>query len=120
MNRDTILLRGLIFHGRHGCFPAEKELGQKFIVDVDLHTDLSKAGSTDDLVATVDYSQVYGTIQEIVETHRYNLLEALAEKIATTILARFPVEQVRVLVKKPQVAIAGVVDYFGVEIVRTR
>ena len=41
---DRILLKGLKFHGYHGVFNAEKELGQKFVVDLELHVCLAKAG----------------------------------------------------------------------------
>ena len=39
----------MTFYGFHGVNPAEKELGQRFIVDLDIFTDLAKAGRTDDL-----------------------------------------------------------------------
>ncbi|HEY8590998.1 MAG TPA: dihydroneopterin aldolase, partial [Naasia sp.] len=41
MSRDRIRLTGLRVHGRHGVFPAERELGQVFVVDLELVLDLS-------------------------------------------------------------------------------
>ncbi|NCO39150.1 MAG: dihydroneopterin aldolase [Armatimonadetes bacterium] len=118
--QDKILLHGLVFHGYHGCLPAEQELGQKFVVDVDLWMDLKRPGNTDAIEATVDYSAVYAEIRKVVERRKFQLLEALATNIAATIFAQFPVDQIRVAVKKPQVAIPGPLDYLGVEIVRQR
>jgi hypothetical protein len=43
---DKILMKGMVFHGYHGVFGAEKELGQKFVVDVEVRTDLSVSGQT--------------------------------------------------------------------------
>ena len=40
--KDRILLEGMIFYGNHGTLPAERELGQPFVVDVELHLDLPR------------------------------------------------------------------------------
>jgi len=56
-SEDRILLEGMIFHGRHGTLPAERELGQPFVVDIELRLDLQAAGLSDDLTQTVDYSE---------------------------------------------------------------
>jgi hypothetical protein len=44
---DRIILEGMVFHGRHGVLPAERELGQPFVVDVELRLDLRPAGLSD-------------------------------------------------------------------------
>jgi dihydroneopterin aldolase len=118
MPDDKILLKGLVFHAYHGCHPAEAELGQKFVVDVEVSCDLSAAGRTDDLTKTIDYGKIYEDVKNIVTDKRYNLIEAVAEDVAQTILKKYAVSQVRVRVKKPQAPMAGVLDYAGVEIVR--
>ena len=51
---DRILLEGMVFHGRHGTLPAERELGQPFVVDLELRLNLRPAGLSDDLEQTVD------------------------------------------------------------------
>ena len=50
---DRILLEGMVFHGRHGTLPAERELRQPFVVDVELRLDLRPAGLSDGLARTV-------------------------------------------------------------------
>ncbi len=67
MNEDRILLEGMIFYGRHGTLPAERELGQRFIVDIELRCDLRPAGLSDDLAKTVDYGEVHRQAREIAE-----------------------------------------------------
>lgn len=57
--RDTILLKGLVFHGYHGVLEEERRLGQKFVVDIEASADLARAGQTDDLADTVNYAAVY-------------------------------------------------------------
>ncbi|MBF8268149.1 MAG: folB [Dehalococcoidia bacterium] len=118
---DRILLKGMVFYGHHGVSPHEKELGQPFVVDLELEMDLSRAGISDALKDTVDYSQVYHAVRETVGGSSRNLLENLAEAVAQRILRSFPLEGVRVKVTKPHVPIKGaVLEGAGVEIYRRR
>ena len=119
---DRILLNGMVFYGSHGTLPAERELGQPFLVDVELRLDLRPAGLSDDLARTVDYGQVHRRVREIVEGPPVNLTETVAERIATAILEDHPpVEAVRVKVTKPHVRLeATVLAGSAVEILRHR
>ena len=119
---DRILLNGMVFYGSHGTLPAERELGQPFLVDVELRLDLRPAGLSDDLARTVDYGQVHRRVREIVEGPPVNLTETVAERITTAILEDHPpVEAVRVKVAKPHVRLeATVLAGSAVEILRHR
>lgn len=119
---DRILLEGMVFHGRHGTLPAERELGQPFVVDVELRLDLRPASLSDDLTLTVDYGEVHKQVKEIVEGPPVNLTETLAERIAATVLEEHPpVEAVRVKVAKPHVRLGDtVLEGSAVEILRHR
>ncbi|CAN5312500.1 dihydroneopterin aldolase [soil metagenome] len=121
-NEDRILLHGMVFHGRHGTLSAERELGQPFVVDVELHLDLRPAGLSDDLEKTVDYSEVHRRAREIVEGEPVNLTETIAERIASEILEEHPpVRSVRVRVAKPHVRLEDtVLAGSAVEILRHR
>ena len=59
MTEDRILLEGMVFFGRHGVLQSERELGQRFVVDLELRLELRPAGLSDDLMRTADYSSVY-------------------------------------------------------------
>lgn len=105
---DRIRLNEMVFYGYHGVLPEERALGQRFVVDVELMTDLRPAGATDDLGKTVNYAMVFAAVQQIVTGPPVHLIEALAERIATRLLADHPaVERVGVRVRKPCVPIAG-------------
>jgi 7,8-dihydroneopterin aldolase/epimerase/oxygenase len=119
---DRILLEGMVFHGRHGTLPAERELGQPFVVDIELRLDLQAAGLSDDLTQTVDYSEAHRRAKEIVEGSPVNLTETVAERIAGAVLEDHPaVETVRVKVAKPDVRLDDtVLTGSAVEIVRRR
>ncbi|WP_124726332.1 dihydroneopterin aldolase [Staphylospora marina] len=115
---DKIFVSGMRFYAYHGVFPEENRLGQRFVVDVELGLDLSSAGKTDDLSLSVNYAEVYETVRREMTEKRVNLLETLAENIASALLSAFPVKEARVRVTKPDPPIPGHYDAVGVEIVR--
>ena len=119
---DEILLEGMLFYGYHGVNPEEQSLGQRFVVDVSVTADLREAGQTDNLETTISYSAIYKRIRPIVETERFQLLEALAEAIATAIFSDFDrALSATVAVRKPGVAIKGsILEAAGVRIRRER
>ncbi|TXG58109.1 hypothetical protein EZV62_015938 [Acer yangbiense] len=121
MRGDKLILRGLKFHGFHGVNPEERKLGQKFLIDIDAWMDLRLAGKTDNISDTVSYTDIYRISKEILEGQPQNLLESVAQLIASATLAKFPqISAVRVKVGKPHVAVHGALDYLGVEIFRNR
>lgn len=122
MNEDRILLEDMIFYGYHGTLSAERELGQRFVVSLEIYLDLSPAGRSDDLTLTVDYSQAHHRARDIVEGEPVDLTETLAERIAGALLSDHDsVEAVRVKVSKPQVRLEDtVLSGSAVEILRRR
>ena len=119
MHRDSIQLNGMSFYGYHGVSEAERELGQRFVVDLEIYRDLSLAGESDNLDDTVNYTNLYKIVKKIVEDSRHELLESLAESITKRVLEEFTVDSVKLTVKKPSVPIKGsLLDYAGVTIFR--
>jgi dihydroneopterin aldolase len=117
---DKIFIEGMAFFARHGVLAAEREVGQRFLVDLVLYLDLSAAGAADDLTRTVDYLEVYRQVEKVVCSQSFQLLETLAEAVATAILDAFPVSCVGVRVKKPGAPLPGHFEAVGVEILRGR
>lgn len=117
---DKILITGIQFYGHHGATEAEQNLGQRFLVDVELTLDLRPAGSSDDLTQTVDYADVVKRVSAIGRTRRFRLLEALAEATAAEILEQERVEEVRVRLVKCAPPLPDVVGSAAVEIIRGR
>jgi dihydroneopterin aldolase len=112
-----MLLRDMSFYGYHGDVPAERELGGRYRVDLDIGLDLSAAARSDSLAAGVDYVHLYQLVREVVEEQQHHLLESMADAIATRVLALPRVEEVRVRVGKTP-PIRGSFGEFAVEIVR--
>jgi dihydroneopterin aldolase len=117
---DRIIVEGMVLHGTHGVYEHEQLQPQPFEVDVELALNLQPAGLSDDLGQTVDYSRVFETCRQIVESTRFNLVEALAEAIAHEILANFATDEVTVRIRKPAVKLGGPFRAVGVEIQRRR
>lgn len=97
---DRLVLEGMQFFGHHGDVEAERALGARFYVDVELRADLAHAGASDSLSDTIDYVRCHALIRDVVEGRQYNLLEAVAENIARELLGAFPASTVRVRVAK--------------------
>lgn len=105
---DKIILNDMEFFGYHGVYDSEKATGQKFEVSVTIYADLSLAQLTDNVEYTVNYADVYDIIKGIVAKERYDLIEALAGRIAQAILDIYvQAEKVRVFVRKPEAPIEG-------------
>lgn len=118
---DRIFLRGIELHAHHGLHEEEARLGQRFIVDVDWWLDAAPAAAADDYGATVGYEKVFALVHEVSSSHRFHILEALAQAIAQAVLERYPaVQRVRVELHKPSAPIAGIFRDAGVEITRSR
>lgn len=114
---DRLLLEGMTFFGRHGALLAERELGARFSVDVALEADLAVAGRSDRLEDTVDYVRAYAVIQRVVEGEPCQLLEAVAERIASGLLQLEGVRRATVSVRK-RPPLEGEFRAFGVEVTR--
>ena len=118
---DKVRLEGVVFYGFHGVSKSEQELGQRFVVDLEVERDLGIAGCSDDINDTVSYVDLYKLVKEIMEGPSRHLLENIAETIAQRILDLHQVESVRIEIKKPEVPIKGsVLDHASVEILRRK
>ena len=98
---DKIFIRELALRCIIGIYPEERREKQDIVINVEMHTDLRKAGRSDDLNDTVDYKAIKKTILKLVEESGFQLIEALAESIADIALADQKVTQVVVSIDKP-------------------
>ena len=118
---DTIFVTGLVIHARHGVMEHETEVGQRFVIDLELYTDLQDSSRTDRLADTVSYSDVVATTTAAFKNTNYKLLERAAGAVADAILAAFPkIRAVKVTVHKPHAPIAAIFDDVGVVLTRSR
>jgi dihydroneopterin aldolase len=118
---DSIFIKGILIHARHGVMEHESEVGQRFVIDLELDIDLSDSSRTDRLSDTVSYSNVVTTATSAFKNTNYYLLERAAGAVADAILAAFPrIRAVKVTVHKPHAPIAAIFEDVGVVLTRTR
>ena len=118
---DSIFIKGVLIHARHGLMEHESEVGQRFVIDLELDTDLSESSRTDKLSDTVSYSNVVATATSAFKDTNYKLLERAAGAVADAILATFPrIRAVKVTVHKPHAPIAAIFEDVGVMLTRSR
>ncbi|HEV3123269.1 MAG TPA: dihydroneopterin aldolase [Candidatus Dormibacteraeota bacterium] len=116
---DRLVLEGMEFFGYHGDIEAERALGGRYSVDVELSADLRDAGRSDSLTDSIDYVRCFQLVREVVENRQFRLLEALAQAIADELLDHPRATQVRVRVAK-QPPVRGGFRQFAVVIERSR
>ena len=114
----TIELAAMTLFGHHGVGEEERERGQTFVFD--LWLELAEPPAADRIEDTVDYRRIAACVREVSEGRRFHLLETLAAALADELIDRFPLESVRVRVRKPEVRLDPPVDYSAVTVERSR
>jgi len=115
---DRITIEGINVLGHHGVDEAERKVGQRLAIDLEMYLDLRAAAAADDIRRTVNYEAVAGLVEKIAGEEEFLLLESLAEDIARKVLARFAPSSVVVRVRKLNLPIATRVVSVEVEIKR--
>lgn len=119
-DRDRISIQGIDVLGHHGVDEAEREVGQRLNIDVDLYLDLSEAAAEDDIHKTVNYEAVCNLVDKVAGEEEFLLLESLASEIGDKIIESFGPACVVVRVSKLSLPIAIRVGSVVVEITRFR
>lgn len=116
---DQITIQNLEIFANHGVYPEENTLGQKFLISAVLHLSTRKAGRSDRLEDSVNYGEVCHFMKKYTEGHTYQLLETLAEQLASQMLLTFPlVKAVDLEIKKPWAPIGLPLDTVSLKISR--
>ena len=115
---DAISIEGIRCYGYTGVLPEEQVLGQWFEVDLTLWLDLSVASHSDILEDTINYHPIITTVQHLVKTSKFALIERLAGEIAKAILADKLVEKVKVKLIKVAAPIPDFDGKIAIELTR--
>ena len=114
---EQIIVEGLEVFGYHGVYEQEKEEGQIFVVNCWIDTSFAGAIHSDDLSNTVDYGNVCLFIKKYFAENAHDLLEKVADELATSIMYAFPGVQKLVLeIKKPHAPIPMEFANVGVKV----
>ncbi|MDB9540371.1 dihydroneopterin aldolase [Anabaenopsis tanganyikae CS-531] len=118
---DCIHLTNIRCYGYTGYLPEEQVLGQWFEVDVKLWLDMSTVAKTDAIEDTIDYRTVISSIQHLVKTAKFALVEKLVSVIADSMLEKCDrVTKVQVILSKPAAPIPDFGGRISVEMTKTR
>ena len=118
---DIIEIHKLKIYAYHGVYEEEKEQGQSFYVSAKLYLDLRASSVSDDLSETVSYETAAHLIEDVVTGEKWNLIEAVAEAVASELLLRFrKVRSVEVRVDKPDSPMGMDFETVAVTITRGR
>ena len=114
----TVEITGLSLYTRHGVSDAERELGQRLVIDVAFELADCDAMVTDRIEDTVDYAEVCEQVALAAQERSYKTLERLCAAIADRLTDRYGAESVRVKAAKPEPPIPLPVDEVSVEVWR--
>lgn len=116
----TIVIERLEFQGRCGVTPEERRRPQPLAIDLELEWETSLAASSDHISDTIDYAQVAERIVDLGVEEECALLESLAEKCLTMLFAEFPVERVRLWLRKLAPPLERMTGSVGIKVERAR
>lgn len=114
----TVEITGLSLYTQHGVSAAERELGQRLVIDVAFELADCDAMVTDRIEDTVDYGEVCEQVALAAQERSYKTLERLCAAIADRLTDRYGAESVRVKAAKPEPPIPLPVDEVSVEVWR--
>lgn len=116
---DEIRIDNLEVYAYHGVYPEENKNGQHFYVNAVLYTNTRPAGLADDLSLSTNYGEVCHFITDRMQEHAYQLIETVAEKLATEILLNFDlINKILLEVRKPQAPVGLPFESVSVKIER--
>lgn len=99
---DQLRIKDLEVYAYHGVFGAEKELGQRFVLDLILDYDMSQAAVTTDLAASIHYGDLAHDLTVWCQESKEDLIETLAYKLIDRIFLKHSmVRKISLEIKKP-------------------
>jgi dihydroneopterin aldolase len=114
--QDQITLAGVKIYPRIGTSPEERGTAQECQADLTLWGDFEAGAATDALDKSIDYCQVLRSVQETAGAREYSLLETLAYRIVRAVLQAFPVNRVRIRLRKRPMSLRDQIDFVEVEV----
>jgi FolB domain-containing protein len=112
----VLYIKDLVVEAKHGVNPEEKTTLQQFKINVKMTVDTDKAGRSDDLSDTVNWSDIRKSIIHTVKSNTFNLMERLAKEIADQILNEKRITRVVVEIEKLdafQTGVPGIIVVVG-------
>ena len=110
--RSKIYLKNVRFHAYHGVLPQETQVGNDYVVNLDVSYDFSRAMENDELAGTLNYAELY----ELVKQE----MEHVAGRIGKRLFAEYPtIQKIQLAITKVNPPFGADCDGAGVEVVLT-
>jgi 7,8-dihydroneopterin aldolase/epimerase/oxygenase len=114
----TIEISGLSLFTHVGVTAAEREVGQRLLLDLRIDVGDCDATVTDRIEDTIDYAQVCDLANLVAQQRSYKTLERLCAAIAERLLERYDLHAVWVKAAKPEPPLPLPVTEVSVEVWR--
>lgn len=98
---DKVYIEGLTFQTTIGFYQWEKEIKQTLVIDLAMGWNTALAAENDELAKTLDYAEISEAIVEFANNNPVDLIETLAERIATYLMTQYNIPWLRLKLMKP-------------------
>lgn len=112
---DKIILKGMEFHSKIGCYTEERVVGTKIIVDLTISVDCSIPALSDKIEEALNYVDIYNEIRQELKKE-CNLIENAAERVLDRILKKFVyISKLKIRLSKINPSIGGKIEKVSIE-----
>ena len=98
---DKVYIEGLTFQTTIGFYQWEKEIKQTLVIDLAMGWNTAQAAENDELAKALDYAAISEAVVEFANANPVDLIETLAERIATFLMAEYHIPWLRLKLMKP-------------------
>tara|TARA_B100000029_G_scaffold10085_2_gene11013 strand:- start:4453 stop:4818 length:366 start_codon:yes stop_codon:yes gene_type:complete len=116
----TIRMKKITFYGYHGVDESERKCGGTFEIDLEIKANYLKSMVSDRLKDSIDYCKIYECVRDSFFEKRFHLLEALATHIVNSLMNDYPLDSIKIIVRKPHAPVNGLIESVEFEFEKER
>ena len=114
-----IIIEEMEFYAFHGHYQEEQIVGNRFLVDLDIRTDLSVPADSDKLADALNYQKVYQIIKKEMKRTKSNLLENIGKRMLDALFQEMEgIQKATIRVRKLNPPLGGPIKSVGVTLSR--
>ena len=114
-----IIIEQMEFYAFHGHYREEQIVGNRFLVDLELETDLTIPADTDQLKDAVNYQQAYQIIKQEMKRKKSNLLENIGKRMLDALYKEMKgIKKITLRIRKMYPPMGGPINSVGVTMSR--
>jgi len=114
-----IIIEEMEFYAFHGHYQEEQIVGNRFLVDLELESNLTAPAESDQLDDAVNYQQAYQVIKKEMRRKKSNLLENIASRILDALYSDMEgIEKATIKIRKMHPPMGGPIKSVGITMSR--